>query len=138
MRKALVAALLLAAAPALANPMLDKCLPVAPPSCGLTDKSAAPDFLSCFESVPLSPKKAAEAACAEELSHARVHAACDAADIPKVCAGVKPGADRVMSCLRKHQKGLGAECRKALKTYDDGAGGVRKKSRHGGVAAVRC
>ena len=110
------------AASARANPMLDKCLPFAPPVCGLTDKSAQAEFLSCFAAVQLAAGKAG--------------------DIPKLCAGVKPGENRTMNCLRKNTKQLGADCRKALKDYDAIAApkpeaGGKKKGRHAGVAATR-
>jgi hypothetical protein len=126
-----------------ANPMLEKCLPFAPPVCGLTDKSAQDEFLSCFAAVKLDTGKAGPAACAEELAHARVHNACNTGDIPKLCAGVKPGENRTMNCLRKNEKKLGADCRKALKDYDAIAApkpeaGGKKKGRHSGVAATRC
>ncbi len=133
-------------ASARANPMLDKCLPFAPPVCGLTDKSAQDEFLSCFEAVKLDWAKAGPAACAEELAHARVHNACNPADIPKLCAGIKPGENRTMNCLRENTKKLGKECRKALRAYDlIGApsldDGLKKKGRrgnHSGVGATRC
>lgn len=127
-----------------ANPMLDECLPFAPAVCGLTDKSAQAEFLSCFETVKLDATKAGPAACAEELAHARVHGACDAGDIPTLCAGVKPGGNRTMSCLRKNEKKLGKDCRKAIKDYDaisnpKSDDGTKKKGRgHSGVAATRC
>lgn len=131
------------AASARANPMLDKCLPFAPPVCELTDKSDQAEFLSCFTAVKLDAGKAGPAACAEELAHARVHNACNAGDIPKLCAGVKPGENRTMNCLRKNTKKLGADCRKALKDYDAIAApkpeaGERKKGHRSGVAATRC
>ena len=130
-----------------ANPMLEKCLPFAPAVCGLNDKSSQEEFLACFEPVHLNAKKPAEASCAEELAHARVHAAC-AADIPKFCVDIKPGANRTMTCLRKNSKTLNLDCRKTLKEYDaiavpkldgDSKKGERKKGRgHSGVAATRC
>ncbi|MEQ1919290.1 MAG: cysteine rich repeat-containing protein [Elusimicrobiota bacterium] len=132
------------AASARANPMLDKCLPFAPQVCGLTEKSTPDEFLSCFETVKLDVKKAGPAACAEELAHARVHNACNTGDIPKLCAGVKPGENRTMNCLRKNRKQLSKDCGKALKDYDALAApkpeaGEKKKGRgHSGVGAVRC
>ena len=136
----LVAAL---AASARAHPLLDKCLAFAPPVCGLSDKSPQDEFLSCFEGVTLNVAKPAEAACAEELAHARVHKSCSG-DIPKICAGVKPGNNRTMNCLRRNKKNLGKECRNTLRGYDLIAppatdSGERKKGRNRtGVSAVRC
>lgn len=140
--KALAAgSLLLVAVSASANPMLDKCLSFAPKSCALTEASAAADFLGCFDGRVFDPAKPAEAACDEELAHARVHRACDAKDIPGHCKAVEPGNDRVMTCLRKNSAKLGKDCRSALRSYDllrGGPGkGRRKKGRHG-VASPRC
>jgi hypothetical protein len=139
MRKLLPALLLASlAVAARANPMLDKCLSFAPPACGLTDKSEADAFLSCFETVTLDASKAFEGSCAEELAHARVHKSCGA-DIPKVCAKIKPGGNRTMNCLRRNAKSLGRDCRKHLKDYDAiVAPGERKKGGGAGVSAVRC
>lgn len=122
--------------------MLDKCVAFAPPVCGLTEKSEADAFLSCFETVKLDPAKAAEAACAEELAHARVHRSCGG-DIPKLCGKVKPGGNRTMNCLRRNAKKLSEDCRKDLEAYDGivlpaTKGGERKKGRGAGVSAVRC
>ncbi len=144
MRELLAVILMLAAGTAAANPMLEKCLPFAPASCALTDASTADEFLACFGTKPLIETGKGESACSEELAHARVHKACDANDIPIVCAGVKPGENRTMSCLRKNKKKLSADCLKALKDYDAltspaAEGGERKKGRgKAGVAAVRC
>ncbi len=126
-----------------ANPMLDVCMPFAPKVCGLTDKPTQAEFLSCFETVKLDAGKAREAACAEELAHARVHGACDAGDIPTLCAGIKPGGSRTMNCLRKNEKKLGKDCLKALKDYDaivgpKSGGRSKRKGGHAGVSAVRC
>ncbi len=132
--------LLLLTAPAFANPMLDKCLPFAPAVCGLKDKSAGDDFLACFETVKLDAKKAPEAACAEELTHARVHKDC-AADIAKFCSKVKPGENRTMDCLRKNAKKTAPACRKALTDYDainPTRGGQKRKRGGSAVSAVRC
>ena len=152
MKMMLTAALLSLAVSALATPMLDKCLPFAPKVCALTDASSHDDFLSCFKPVHLDLLKPAEASCAEELAHARVHKACDATDLPTLCADVKPGDNRVMSCLRKNKKKLGGDCRKALRSYDglqlmnggdaqkdgDTKKDGHKKGKKGSVAAVRC
>lgn len=139
----LPAALLLAAAlptAARANPMLDKCLPFAPAACGLSEASSQDDFLSCLKAVKLDAGQPAQAACAEELAHARVHKAC-APDIAALCAGVKPGNNRTMTCLRRRVKKAAPACREALGAYDLIAppAGERKKGRGGaGVSAVRC
>jgi hypothetical protein len=144
MRELLAVLLLLAAGSAVANPMLEKCLPFAPKECALTEASTADNFLTCFGEKKLFIETGkGQGACGEELAHARVHKACDANDIPIVCAGVKPGDNRTMSCLRKNKKKLGADCLKALKGYDaltaPAANGERKKGRgHSGVAATRC
>src|SRR4051812_49314943 len=113
MLKLLALVPLLAASTALANPMLEKCLPVAPKSCALEEKSDQDAFLKCFEKVELKPSVPAEQACGEELLHAKVHRDC-ATDIPKVCAGVKPGANRTMDCLRAGREELTPACRKSL------------------------
>lgn len=133
-------AALLLALPAAASPMLDKCLPVAPASCKLDEKSKYADFLSCFAPVTLDEKDPKQAACAPELLHAKVHQSCDPVDIPTVCKGVKPGADRVMTCLRKNAKALSEPCRKALEGYDGWykAHAPVKKGRRSAVSAVRC
>lgn len=141
--------LLLAASPALANPMLTKCLSLAPQICGLDEKSPADAYLSCFANAgdPKSEAGKAEAACAEELAHARVHKSCDAKDIPAVCAGVKPGNDRMMTCLRKNKAKLGPDCGKALESYDAVAAPAEpvtkgktkaRRSKGSAVSAVRC
>lgn len=147
MRKLLLCLFTLTLASAVrANPMLEKCLTFAPAVCGLNDKSTQEEFLSCFEPVHLNAKKSAEASCAEELAHARVHKTCDA-DLPKFCAAVKPGANRTMSCLRKNSKNLSEGCRKALKDYDaiavpqldgDSKKDGKRSRRTSGVAATRC
>lgn len=144
MKTVLVGLFLLSSVSASANPMLEKCLALAPKSCALTDTSIADDFLACFDGKVFDPAKPVEAACDEELSHARVHRACDDKDIPALCKGVKPGADRVMTCLRKNSAKLGKDCRNALKSYDllrgtleKGNKGERKKGRYG-VASPRC
>jgi hypothetical protein len=143
MRKLLPVLLLASlASSAPANPMLDKCLSYAPPVCGLTDKSETAAFLSCFEAVTLDAAKPGEGSCAEELAHARVHKSCGA-DIPKVCAKVKPGGNRTMNCLRRNSKKLSGDCQKELEAYDGivlpaTKGGERKKGRGAGVSAVRC
>jgi hypothetical protein len=156
MRPLLAAALLLAPAPLLANPMLVKCLPLAPESCGLTESSDTEAYLACFDPAPVAgaatggalalaalPLRPEWPSCGEELAHARVHKACDAEDIPRLCAGVKPGNDRVMGCLRKHREELTPACResygayrKAAKEAADAARHPRR--RHSAVAAVRC
>lgn len=143
MRQLLAAFVLLAAGRAAANPMLNKCLPFAPEKCALTETSTADDFLACFGNKRFIESGKGEGSCAEELSHARVHKACDANDIPVVCAGVKPGENRTMSCLRKNKLKLSADCLKALKAYDaltaPSTGGDRKKGRnYSGVAQPRC
>ncbi len=140
MRNLLALLLLLSAGPAAANPMLEKCLPFAPEACALTEKSGADDFLACFGTKKLVETGKGEGACGEELAHARVHKACDAEDIPRVCDGVKPGGNRVMGCLREHAEVLSLDCRKALKSYDalTRPGGARKRGRGNAVGAVRC
>ena len=127
------------AASARANPMLDKCLPFAPQVCGLTEKSTPDEFISCFETVKLDVKKAGPAACAEELAHARVHKACGKTDIPTLCAGVTPGGNRTMSCLKKKFSKLTKPCHDAYGEYMLLENGGKKKGRgHSGVSAVRC
>ncbi len=144
MRELLAVTLLFAAGSAAANPMLQKCLPFAPATCALSEASTADDFLACFGKKALIDTGKGQGACSEELSHARVHKACDANDIPIVCAGIKPGDNRTMSCLRKNKKRLSKDCREALKEYDTltspaAHGGERKKGRgKTGVAATRC
>ncbi len=145
MRKLLAALLLASLAPAAnANPMLELCLPLAPKVCALTKESPQDDYLSCFENVMLSVSKPKERACASELLHARVHKAC-AADITAVCAGVKPGDNRTMSCLGRNKTKLAKPCADAYGEYmklensDATKGGMRKKGRGaGGISAVRC
>lgn len=126
------------AASASANPMLEKCVDFAPKICGLTKDSTQAEFLDCFKE-PGSPfiHKPGAAECREELAHARVHAACDAVDVHKVCAGVEPGNGKLMGCLRKNKKKLTKDCREGLRDYDALQSGQKKRS-HAGVAAVRC
>ncbi|MFI5347271.1 MAG: hypothetical protein ACHQ51_12935 [Elusimicrobiota bacterium] len=135
----LLAVWLLAAQAARANPQLDLCLPVAPKTCALTDKSSRADFLKCFETIDLHPEKPAEGLCAEELLHAKVHVACDETDIPGQCGKVKAGGNRVMSCLRAAHKKLSKPCSDALDRYDalTGAGKKTKRGRSA-ISAVRC
>lgn len=122
-----------------ANPMLEKCLPFAPQSCALTRDSAPDDYLTCFENVKLKAKVSKERACSSELLHARVHKACDQADIPTLCADVKPGGNRTMSCLKRNFAKLTKPCRDAYGDYLDLEEGERKKGKgHSGVSAVRC
>ena len=121
-----------------ANPMLDRCLPLAPQACALTEKSARADYLKCFETVELHLAKPAEALCAEELFHAKVHVACDETDIPQLCGKVKPGENRVMSCLHRQHEKLSKPCSEALERYDQMTGGSKKKGRHNAISAVRC
>lgn len=140
MRPLVLLALLSSAASA--TPMLQKCRSVAPLICGLTDASTNDEILACFgETNPPSGRPDASD-CASELGHARVHKACDGADVPRVCKGVKPGNDRLMTCLRKNRKRLGPACRKALDAYDevfaDPDSKQLKRSKHAGVGAVRC
>lgn len=138
MKLILAAILLCAAAPSFANPMLDLCLPLAPEKCALTKDSEQSAYLKCFEDIMLKVGVPAEKACASELLHARLHQACDMTDIPTVCAGVKPGGNRTMSCLAENRKKLGKGCRKAFDEYQLLEGGGRKKGRGSAVSAVRC
>jgi hypothetical protein len=136
---ALTLLLVLVSGPAFATPMLDLCRPIAPKTCVLTDKSTYDDFIGCFAPVTLDETDPAQLKCAPELLHAKVHIACDPKDIPAVCAAVKPGADRVMTCLRQNRKKLTAPCLKALDDYDGWyKSHAPKKRRSGAVSAVRC
>lgn len=133
------ALLTLVPADARANPMLDLCLPVAPKACGLTDRASREDFLKCFEGVELRRSQPAEKSCAEELLHAKVHAACDEADIPKICGTIKPGGNRTMACLNNNHAKLTKACAGALDHYNDFGGSDKKRRKgHSGVAATRC
>lgn len=138
-RAALAAVFALLSGTAVATPMLDLCRPVAPKTCALTEKSTYDDFVACFAPVTLDEKDPAALKCAPELLHAKVHLACDPKDIPGVCGAVKPGADRVMTCLRKNRKKLSAPCLKALDDYDGWYQDHAPKKRRGGaVSATRC
>lgn len=135
----ILAVWLLGAQAARATPQLELCLPLAPASCALSDKSGREDYLKCFGHLELTASSDAESRCAEELLHARVHIACDAADIPGQCGDVKPGNDRVMTCMRAHRAKLTKPCARALKRYDEFTGyGRRKGKRRNPVSAVRC
>lgn len=163
--KTLALALLALAGPAAANPMLEKCLPVAPKECGLSETSTPEQFIACFEAPVKKPSKRKAAAgvkgiaqtrevlfdeskdgfallsCREELAHARVHKAC-AADIETLCAGVQPGNDRLMSCLDDAFAKASVGCQKSFVDYKAArknveAASKRRKNRKA-VAAVRC
>ena len=138
MKMLLAVVLFVSAAPAFADPMLDLCLPLAPEKCSLTKDSKQSDYLKCFENVMLKVDVPAEKACASELLHARLHKDCGKTDIPTLCAGVKPGANRTMKCLLENREKLGKRCRTAFDEYDLLENGRRKGRRGGAVSAVRC
>jgi len=129
----LFGALLLCAPSAFADPVLDKCLPLAPKSCALTDKSSSAEIIECFDKNPLKVTTDQSYGCSEELLHAKVHGAC-AQDITEHCGKVKKGANRTMACLARNHAKLSKPCAGAMERFTGG----RKKSRGSGVAAVRC
>jgi len=139
MKTILAVVALLCAADAGATPMMKLCLPSAPKKCALTAESKPEEYLACFDDVTLDDGDPVEAACDEELRHAKVHRACDTADIPALCKDVKPGDGRVMACLRDHRQELSPACGKAVDSYRRLVRLRARKGRKGSsVTAVRC
>ena len=137
MKTLLAAALLGLAASASANPMLDKCLSYAPKECALKETSSQAEFLTCFKDVELKLSVLAQRACAEELTHAKVHRDCGK-DIKKLCAEVKPGQGKTMSCLGNSRLELRKACRQSLEEWELSSGQRKKGRKDFAVGAVRC
>ena len=109
---------LLVSASVFARPEVERCLGFAPKTCKLTTASSPDKIYDCMKAQKLNVSVEGERACNQELRHYETHLACDKADVPKFCAGVKPGHGQLMGCLRSHRAELSVDCRETLNRLD--------------------
>jgi hypothetical protein len=76
---------------------------------------AAPCAIAVADETPAAPP-----AKPAPPKPAEVRAACEA-DVQKLCAGIQPGAGRVMACLKRHKADVSEGCKQAVAKARQGA-----------------